>query len=81
MTSSAHAVATSFFRALLPTRRPVGTPSSLMRRGLKSETHKSIQRRRPCLTPRSIGTAGVVFDMHYAIKATVPSPRPYCLKT
>ena len=65
LTSSAYAVATSF-RALLPTRRPVGTASSLIRRGLRSKTHKSNQRRRPCLTPRRTVTAGVAFDMHYA---------------
>lgn len=65
MTSSAHAVVTSFL-ALLPSRRPVGTASSLKTRGLRSETHKSIQSGRPCPTPRCIGTAGVVFDMHYA---------------
>ena len=68
MTSSAYAVTTSF-RALLPTRIPVGTASSLTRRGLRIKRHKSIHSGRRCLISRRIGTAGVTFDLHYAFQS------------
>jgi len=50
-------------------------------RGLRSKTHKSIQRRRPCLTPRRIGAAGMAIDRHYSHQSLYSLSEDYRLKT